>query len=65
MAKTYHLEVLNPYAKRQPVCDYCGEPADVVIVADFPERDTGYVHEVNMCNACYENNVADPDSSRH
>lgn len=33
-------------------CHECGEPAAVLYVADEPERETGYVECLTLCDDC-------------
>lgn len=33
-------------------CHDCGEQATILLVADSPERKTGYVDEVPLCEDC-------------
>lgn len=47
---TYHIESAGDNDK----CYECGEQATIVLVADVPERDTGYVDEVPLCEMCAE-----------
>lgn len=49
----YHIEVIDPRETKQPSCYDCGEPADIILVADEPEKETGYVEEIELCNDCY------------
>lgn len=43
----------TPFAAAKGVtCDKCGEPATVVLCADRPDPQTGYVDERALCNEC-------------
>ena len=47
---TYSIETAKP----NEICQDCGEPATIVLVADAPERSTGYLDEVPLCEDCAE-----------
>ena len=47
--KTYHDKVTDV----PKTCHNCGEKkAFVTILADYPDRDTGYRDELNLCDEC-------------
>ncbi len=47
---TYHIESAGDNDK----CHECGDEATIVLVADSPERETGYTDEVPLCEDCAE-----------
>jgi hypothetical protein len=50
MKMTYSIQS----ARENEKCYECGGEATIVLVADSPERDTGYVDEVPLCEDCAE-----------
>jgi hypothetical protein len=47
---TYTIEA----ADDEQECHNCGDVAVVVVVADYPERETGYTEEIALCDSCLE-----------
>jgi len=45
---TYHIEAPTPKDK----CYNCGETANIVVVADTHDRDTGHVDTIPLCDKC-------------
>lgn len=52
MPQTFTTNAVPP--EQMLVCDRCGEEADILLVADSVDRETGYQEQLYFCKACFK-----------